>query len=97
MITTTPEIPMHAPLTQPMENQSSMDSAEANKVLNEIINAIGEGSTDKPVIEIENRQSKGYAVCIRTFMGAAKKQVVDAVAAKHKLTVSEEAEALVLC
>jgi hypothetical protein len=74
-----------------------MDSAEANTVLSEILQTLGESSPEKPVIEIQNRMSDGYAVCIRTFMGTAKKQVVDAVAAKHKLTVSEEAEALVLC
>ncbi len=71
-----------------------MNSAEANTVLNEILNALGDTSLDKPVIEIQNRKSKGYAVCIRTFLGTAKKQVIDAVASKHKLTVSEEAEAL---
>jgi hypothetical protein len=97
MITTTPEIAIHAPLTQPMENQDFMDSAEANTVLNEILNALGDITPNKPVIEIENRKPAGYAVCIKTFLGTAKKQVVDAVATKHKLTVSEEAEALVLC
>jgi hypothetical protein len=74
-----------------------MDSAEANVVLNEIISAIESSSTDKPVIEIQNREANGYALCIKTFLGAAKKQVIDAVAAKHKLTLSEESDALVLC
>lgn len=74
-----------------------MDSAEANTVLNEILNALGDSSPEKPVFEIQNRESRGYAVCIRTFLGTAKKQVIDDVAVKHKLTVSEEAEALVLC
>lgn len=74
-----------------------MDSAEANIVLNEIVNAIESSSSDKPVIQIQNRESNGYAVCIQTFLGAAKKQVIDAVAARHKLMVSEEAEGLVLC
>lgn len=74
-----------------------MDSAEANVVLNEIMNTLGDSTSDKPVIEVQNREANGYAVCIKTFMGTAKKQVIDAVAAKHKLTVSEETEGLVLC
>jgi hypothetical protein len=74
-----------------------MDSAEANIVLNEIISTIEDSSSDIPVIEVQNREADGYAVCIKTFLGAAKKQVIDAVAVKHKLTVSEEAEGLVLC
>jgi hypothetical protein len=74
-----------------------MDSAEANVVLNEIINTLGDSTSDKPVIEIEDREANGYAVCIKTFLGAVKKQVIDSVAAKHKLTVSEEADGLVLC
>ena len=97
MLTTTPKIPVQSPLTQPMEKRNFMDSAEANSVLNEILNAIGDITPNKPVIEIENRKPAGYAVCIKTFLGTAKKQVVDTVAAKHKLMVSEEAEALVLC
>jgi hypothetical protein len=74
-----------------------MDSAEANVVLNEIISALEDSTPDKPVIQIKNRESNGYAVCIQTFLGTAKKQVIDAVAARHKLTVSEESEGLVLC
>jgi hypothetical protein len=74
-----------------------MDSAEANIVLNEIVSALEDTSPDKPIIEVQNRQSNGYAVCIKTFLGAAKKQVIDSVAVKHKLMVSEEADALVLC
>jgi hypothetical protein len=74
-----------------------MDSAEANVVLNEIINALGDNTPDKPVIEVQNHEANGYAVCIKTFLGAAKKQAIDSVAAKHKLTLSEEADGLVLC
>jgi hypothetical protein len=74
-----------------------MDSVEANVVLNELVNAFGDSTSNKPVIEVQDRETNGYAVCIKTFLGAAKKQAIDAVAAKHKLTVSEEAEALVLC
>lgn len=74
-----------------------MDSAEANVVLNEIMNTLGDSTSDKPVIEVQNREANGYAVCIKTFLGAAKKQVIDAVAVRHKLMVSEEAEGLVLC
>ena len=74
-----------------------MDSAEANVVLNEIISAIESSSTDKPVIEIQNREANGYALCIKTFLGTAKKQVIDEVAARHKLKLSEESDALVLC
>jgi hypothetical protein len=74
-----------------------MDSAEANVVLNEIISALESSSQDKPIIEVQNRESNGFSVCIKTFLGTAKKQVVDAVATKHKLTVSEESEGLVLC
>ncbi|NLF88918.1 hypothetical protein GX563_08870 [Candidatus Bathyarchaeota archaeon] len=74
-----------------------MDSAEANVVLNEIIQELAEGGPEKPVMEIQNREQLGYAVCIKTFLGAAKKQIVDAVAAKHRLKVSEEADGLILC
>jgi hypothetical protein len=74
-----------------------MDSAEANAVLNEIVSALEDSSPDKPVIEVQNRKSEGYAVCIKTFLGTARKQVIDTVAKKHKLRVSEEAEGLVLC
>jgi hypothetical protein len=74
-----------------------MDAAEANVVLNEIIQALDEDGPEKPVMEIQNREQLGYAVCIKTFLGAARKQAVDAVAAKHKLEVSEESDGLVLC
>lgn len=74
-----------------------MDSAEANAILNEIINALEDNSPEKPVIEIQNREKEGYSVCIKTFLGTAKKQVVNKVAIKHKLTVSEESKGLVLC
>ncbi len=74
-----------------------MDSAEANAVLNEIISALEDTSPEKPVIEIQNHKPERYSVCIKTFLGAAKKQIVDAIAQKHKLAVSEESEGLVLC
>ena len=44
-----------------------MDSAEANVVINEIINTLGDNTPDKPIIEVQNREANGYAVCIRTF------------------------------
>jgi hypothetical protein len=74
-----------------------MDSTEANVVLNEIITTLGEDGTEKPVMEIQDRKQLGYAVCIKTFLGAVRKQTVDAVAAKHKLKVSEESDGLLLC
>jgi hypothetical protein len=74
-----------------------MDSAEANVVLNEIIQELEEGGSEKPVMEIQNRENSSYAVCIKTFLGAVRKQTVDAVAAKHKLKVTEETDGLVLC
>jgi hypothetical protein len=74
-----------------------MDSAEANTVLNEIISVLGDSYTEKPLIEIQNRVSAGYSVCIKTFLGAAMKQEVEAIAQKHKLIVSEESEGLALC
>lgn len=74
-----------------------MDSAEANVVLNEIIDALGDSTSDRPVIEVQDRVANGYAVCIKTFLGAAKKQAIDTVAANHKLTLSEESDGLVLC
>lgn len=75
----------------------SLDSAEANTVLREIIDVLGDNYSEKSLIEIQNRASAGYSVCIKTFLGAAMKQEVEAIAKKHKLKVSEEPEGLVLC
>jgi hypothetical protein len=72
-----------------------MDLTEANAVSDEIIAAFKENNNEKPDIEIQNNNGE-YAVCIKNFLGATRKQIVTEIAQKHELKASEESEGLTL-
>jgi hypothetical protein len=73
-----------------------MDSAEATTVLNEVLASLEGTGLERYKFEIRTDANERYSVCIRAFLGAVRKRQVEDIAAKHKLTISEESEGLIL-
>ncbi len=64
--------------------------------MNAILKSLEDTNIGEYSVVQSMQKSSDYSVCIKAFLGAARKQQVEAIAQKHKLKMSEEREALVL-
>ncbi len=73
-----------------------MNKNEASVVLDEVLRVLEDTNLGKYSVIQSMGKSGDYSVCVKAFLGIARKQQLEIIARKHKLKMSEEPQALVL-